>query len=48
MTGTCDNCKHFSDDLVRLSENEHCVYAPIARSIRGGGDGEPLTIVKKD
>jgi len=22
MTGTCDNCKHFSDNLVRISENE--------------------------
>jgi hypothetical protein len=22
MTGTCDKCKHFSDTLVRMSENE--------------------------
>jgi len=22
MTGTCDNCKHFSDDLVLVSEGE--------------------------
>ena len=54
MTGTCDNCKHFSDDLVMVYEGElickKCMLEFAAAYAPGEDDAEILdaTEIERD